>query len=103
MPLYDLDDVKTAARREKVEYRGRKVMLNTADLGYEFQDVCACLVSLTEDDFYKSHHYDVGFGDDAYRLKTVRPGSDGIEFDELYIKFRLIGDHVTVDLGSFHV
>jgi hypothetical protein len=103
MPLYDLDEVRTAARRQKVEYRGRKVMSNTADLGYEFEDVCACLVRLTKDDFQKSHHYDDGPGDDAYRLRTARPRSDDTEFDELYIKFRLVGDHVTVDLGSFHV
>lgn len=103
MPLYDLDDVRAAARMQRIEYRSRRAMLDTANLGYELDDVCNCLLRLTLKDFHKSHEYESGPGDDAYLLKAPRPGSEGTEIDELYIKFRLLGEHVVVDLGSFHL
>ena len=38
-PEYDLNDVKAAARRLNIEYRGRIVQRDINNLGYELADV----------------------------------------------------------------
>ncbi|MCH8549174.1 MAG: type II toxin-antitoxin system MqsR family toxin [Balneolaceae bacterium] len=103
VPLYDLEVVRQAAREQAVQYRGRRVNLDILNLGYELDDVCRCLLLLTRENFYKSHHYEGRPGDDAYRLSAPRPASAGEGFDDLYIKFCVIGDEVLVELGSFHL
>lgn len=101
MPHYNLDDVRNAAKKGDIEYRGRKIRQDIDNLGYELADVAACLISLTGSDFYKSYSYDNGDIDDAYRTNFAR--SDSTEDDFIYIKFSLINNCLMIDLASFHL
>lgn len=101
MPHYNLDDVRNAAKKGHIEYRGRKTRQDIDNLGYELADVVACLISLTSSDFYKSYPYDNGDIDDAYRTNFAPSGST--ECDSIYIKFSLINDCLMIDLASFHL
>lgn len=104
MPYYCLDAVRTAARNDQIEYRSRKVQRDIANLGYELKDVLACLISLTESDFYKTYpHNDSDDIDDAYRINYLNPTTNNGERDSLYIKFCLINNHLIIDLASFHL
>jgi len=47
---YDLNDVKAAARRLNIEYRGRVVQRDINNLGYELADVAQCVRRLSADD-----------------------------------------------------
>ena len=102
MPVYNLNDVRKVAKIGKIEYRGRKVKRDIENLGYELTDVQRCLMSLTEDDFDKSHPYADSPTDDAYVVDFPNP-ADEDQTDRLYVKFRLLGDCLYIDLGSFHV
>lgn len=53
MAEYRLEDVRKAAQQLNIEYRGRKVQRDAANLGYEICDVADCLCQLTERDFKK--------------------------------------------------
>lgn len=104
MPQYNLKEVKKAAEAHRVEYRGRKVQRDIANLGYEFEDVVECLMRLSKRCFYKTYHYDNNQPpDDAYRYFNSRPGELGKKPDELYIKFCLLDGTLIIDLGSFHL
>lgn len=101
MPHYNLDDVRNAAEKGDIEYRGRKTRRDIDNLGYEFADVVACLLSLTNSDFYKTYRYDDGNVDDAYRTNFV--SSNNAEQDSIYIKFSLMNDCLMIDLASLHL
>ena len=101
MPHYNLEDIRNAARKGDVEYRGRKVRRDIDNLGYEFADVVACVVSLTSDDHYKTYIYDDGDIDDAYCVSFIPPGRS--ECDSIYIKLSLINSCLVVDIASFHL
>ena len=104
MPVYDLQDVRAAARELSIEYRGRKVMRDVSNLGYELKDVAACLCALTEGDFVKTHNREGNqLDDDEYICRCKRPNAEDDEEDELYIKFCLSGGCLVIDLGSFHL
>ena len=103
MSYYDLNSVKQAALSEKIEFRGRKVGRDVANLGYDLSDVVFCLANLSAADFHKTHHYDNGDVDDAYRFEYVRSSGDGNQVDRLYIKFCLMDNYLEIDLGSFHI
>ena len=101
-PYYDLAAVHAAARAERIEYRGRRVSVDIAELGYGLSDVAGCLLSLTQDGFHKTHRRPDGSIDDACRVRYPRPDGDN-ELDDLYVKFCLVRDCLIVDLGSFHL
>ena len=104
MPVYDLEKVKQAALAYKIEYRGRKVQRDVANLGYQLRDVVQCLAQLQESDFSKSIDYGSGQAiDDVYIVTYPKPNSENIEFDRLYIKFCLINGRLIVELASFHL
>lgn len=104
VPVYDLQDVRTAARELSISYRGRKVLRDASNLGYELKDIAACLRCLTEDNFVKTHVREgIQPDDDEYICRYQRPNSEDDEEDELYIKFCLIGGCLEIDLGSFHL
>jgi hypothetical protein len=103
VPIYDLNDVHAAARQLRIEYRGRKVMRDVANLGYELEDVADCLSRLSEAEFSKSHFRQAAPGDDEYICRYPRPDSQDGETDQLYVKFCLIDNCLVVDLGSFHL
>lgn len=104
MPVYDLKDVRQAALAYRIEYRGRKVQRDVANLGYQLCDVAECLAQLRESDFSKS----IDYGneqpiDDVYIVTYPLPNSENIEFDQLYVKFCLMNDSLSIELASFHL
>lgn len=103
MAEYDLEQVKAAARSLNIEYRGRKVSRDIANLGYDIADVSSCLYQLRISDFHKTHCYENQPPDDGYICRyKVDPEED--EYDELYVKFCLIDGYLLViDLASFHL
>lgn len=103
MAEYSLRDVRNAARQLNIEYRGRKVQRDVANLGYEIRDIADCLCRLTEDDFRRSHYREAGPPDDEYIFRYTKMVDDEERVDELYIKFCLIDNHLIIDLGSFHL
>ena len=46
---YDLNDVKAAAQRHDIEYRGRIVQRDINNLDYELVDVAQCVMQLSEE------------------------------------------------------
>ena len=103
MPYYDLNQVRVAALAEKVEFRGRNVGRDIANLGYDLSDVINCLIGLSEADFHKTHKYENGDIDDAYRFEYKKQLVCGDIADSLYIKFCLFNDCLEIDLASFHL
>ena len=101
MAYYNLDDVRKAAKSERIEYNGRRVAIDVAELGYQLDDVIRCLLAISSDAFHKTHEYQSVFYD-AYVTSFPRPGGEG-QVDELYVKFALIGDFLSISLGSFHL
>lgn len=103
MSEYDLDDVRTAAAGQKIEYRGRRVQIDIQNLNYELPDVIQCLMQLTAADFRRTIPRDGEPSDDEYICSFKKPGNDDREPDELYVKFCLVDGYLTIDLGSFHL
>jgi len=101
MAEYELKDVKVAARQLNIEYRGRKVFRDVANLGYELKEVADCLSKLTPNEYRKTHHYDNSPPDDEYICSYVKAEDE--KMDELYVKFCLIDDRSLIDLASFHL
>lgn len=102
MAEYDLKLVKEAARNGNIEYRGLKVSTDIANLGYEFSDVCNCLMLIDPSDFDKTHTYANSPPYDSY-ICRYKKNVDEELFDELYIKFCLFDDYLEIDLASFHL
>jgi hypothetical protein len=104
VPVYDLEKVKQAALAYKIEYRGRKVQRDVANLGYQFRDVAQCLAQLRESDFSKSIDYGNGQNfDDVYIITYPKPNSENLEFDLLDVKFCLTDGSLIIELASFHL
>jgi hypothetical protein len=104
---YDLEQVKAAAQSLDIEYRGRKVRRDIANLGYDINDVSSCLYQLKSSDFYKTHSYGGNQPpDDEYICrykKDPEEEEDDDDDDELYVKFCLIDGYLVIDLASFHL
>jgi hypothetical protein len=101
---YSLEEVRTAGSAARIEYRGRKVQRDIANLGYDLNDVIDCLMQLSESDFRKTHVYDDGTpSDDDYTCRYTRRVDGESVTDDLYIKFCLVNDFLVIDLGSFHL
>jgi hypothetical protein len=98
---YDLGQVKVAAQNKDIEYRGRKVGRDIANLGYDINDVSNCLCLLSLADFRKTHYYQDQPPDDAYICRYKKDLDD--EYDDLYIKFCLLDGYLIIDLASFHL
>lgn len=101
MAYYNLDDVRRAAKSGRIEYNGRRVGIDVAELGYQLNDVIRCLLAISSDEFHKSHQYQSVFYD-AYVTSFPCPDRED-QLDELYVKFALIGDFLSISLGSFHL
>lgn len=98
MPAFDLDEIKVAAKAGHLRY-SRAVFNQTANLGYERVDVIQCICALTKDQFRKTHNYEDGACDD-YETRFTKAGNDCI--DDIYIKFKLIGNPPEILLVAFH-
>ncbi len=103
MPYYDLEKVREIAQRKDIEYRGWKVRLDIANLGYDLNDVADCIAGLTCCDFHKTKKYDSGQVDDIYKCVYQRTSTEESVKDELYIKLSLYNNYLSIDLGSFHL
>ncbi len=102
MAEYDLEQVKAAAQNLDIEYRGRKVSRDVANLGYEISDVSACLCQLSLNDFRKTHSYKKQPPDDEY-ICHYKKDPEEDEYDKLYVKFCLLDGYLVIDLASFHL
>ncbi len=102
-PEYRLFDVKMAANRLNIEFRGRKVRLDILNLEYELKDVALCLAQLSESDYRKTIHYDDNLPDDEYICNFIKPGNEELAPDRLYIKYCLFEDCMIIELASFHL
>lgn len=103
VPIYDLSDVKKAAQKHDIEYRGRIVQRDINNLDYALADVVQCVMQLTEDDHRKCISYEDHPTDDEYICTFTKAGNEKSGPDDLYIKFCLIDDYLIIDLGSFHL
>ncbi len=108
MPHYLLSNIQNAVQNGTVVYESRRVAQQIQNLNYDLQEVCKCLLNLTETDFRKTQHYmDNGKPKicDEYLFQnefSKREGDD-ILIDDLYIKLRLTGNDLVVGLVSFHL
>jgi hypothetical protein len=100
LPIYNLDEMRQAASKQRINYAGRKVNKDIANLGYTLQDVVNCIVSLTVKDFkesvtYPEKSYDVYIKDVVQTEQT----------DRVYMKLRLEenGEIKILEIGSFHL
>jgi hypothetical protein len=99
---YDLEQVKAAAQSLDIEYRGRKVSRDVANLGYDMNDVSSCLCQLRSSDFRKTHSYGNQPPDDEY-ICCYKKDPEEDEYDQLYVKFCLVDGYLVIDLASFHL
>ena len=100
---YDLNDVKSAARRLNIEYRGRIVQRDINNLGYELVDVAQCVMRLSGNDYRNSIRYENRPTDDVYISTFTKSGNEESGPDDLYIKLCLVDGCLSIDLGSFHL
>lgn len=97
---YGLEGLHRLAGFQQVAYMSRRVQRHVQNLGYALDDVCDKLCDLRESNFHHSENYD---GDprwhNVYFLHHSVPGNAN---ERLYIKFRVSGDCVWIELCSFH-
>jgi hypothetical protein len=101
---YNLDKIREAAKKQKIEYRGGRnsnVRKTIANLGYTFTDVINCITSLSPSNFLTTYEYPDKTFDDGYIIKLEHEEID----DEIFMKLRLLenGDIEIVEIGSFHL
>lgn len=110
-PSYALALLQRLAAADSIMYASARNIENClARLGYDHENLRACIGHLTPEDFQKSGRYvDAAFTTswmDVYRLKcTYFPHDDsdeGAMQDDLYIKLSLSRDCVCVTVHSFH-
>jgi len=83
-----------------VQYAGTRVTLDIDALDYVLDDVCTCLAALGPQHFSHSERYRAnGPWHDVYKTSWAPPGRQP---DTLYVKFRLSGDLIVIQLCSFH-
>lgn len=105
MAYYDLKDVRAAAAKLDITYKGRRVRNDVLNLGYSLKDVAACLQNLIPSEFSKTHHYkNSPHPYDEYICKhCAKRDEDGDDIiDEIYVKFCLIDGCLMIELASFH-
>lgn len=98
---YSLQRVAELAARMAVSYATTSVQRDVANLGYERDEVCECLCALHEADFSHSERYrPTGPWHDVYKIDWAPEGSNP---DPLYVKFRMDGDLLVIELCSLHL
>lgn len=97
---YSLQRVAALASRLAVSYASTRIALDIDNLGYGREEVCACLCELRNTHFSHSERYRPnGPWHDVYRIDWAPQGSKP---DALYVKFRMDGDLLVIELCSFH-
>jgi hypothetical protein len=101
LPYFNLDDIRRAALKQHIKYKGLKVPQDIKNLGYTFEEVSACIVALTLSDFYKTIEYPDKTAHDVY-IKDIRIEE---RTDKIYMKLRLRENGIIqiVEIGSFHL
>lgn len=99
MPEYNLEQIKKAVRKDKIQYYGRRVSIDTANLGYTFEDVCKCLLTLKTSDYHETIQYSQDPVFDVYLVNYLRAECID-DIDRLYIKLAYIE---AVVIASFHL
>ncbi len=88
-PTYALAEVSIAVRAGDLRYHGRRVQIDTGNLGFHFEDVCACLLNLGLHQFDGVVQYPLANGAelmcDTYLTRHCAR-SQSVP-DDLYIKF----------------
>jgi len=99
-PSYDLDQIKDLARAQDVHYAGTQVDEDTAQIGFELKDVCACLCRLTRAHFKESIRYaGMASWNDVY---LIADAGSGTVLYKLYVKFKRYGELQRLFICSFH-
>ena len=101
MPFFDLDKIREAASYHRIKYKGFKVAQDIKNLGYTFEEISACIVSLTSADFHKTIEYPDQIAHDIYIKYFIRDE----QTDRIYMKLRLRENEALhiVEIGSFHL
>jgi hypothetical protein len=97
---YDLKQIHALAAACAVVYVNPDVQRDTEKFGYDFDEVCSCLVQLAAEDFKHSGRYanrDLWY--DVYTVKYQAPSG---HIDDLYIKLTLGKGCLVVNVFSFH-
>jgi hypothetical protein len=99
-PSYSLDRIRELASREQVVTENRRVLRQSQNIGYTFDDICRCLAKLDAKFFKESILYE----DSAdWRDVYLVPNQHGKWSDDLYIKLRLNRNCLVVLVDSFHL
>ena len=99
-PEYPLDKVVEFAANGKIWYAGTRVQTTTQELGLKQEDVEACIASLQTWQFDRSLQYSNSpRWLDVYIVRSY-PCPDGPK--DIYIKFKMLGDRLTLFVCSFH-
>lgn len=97
---YSLQRVAELASRSAVSYAYTRVQRDIDNLGYERTEVCECLLALRTVHFSHSERYRLrGPWHDVYKIDWAPAGR---EPDSLYVKFRMDGGLLVIELCSFH-
>ena len=100
MPHYDLKQIKVLAASQAIGYSGRTIHRRAVSMGYEPCEVARCLQCLSPSDFHKTlPAYDGGIIYDVYKTSYIPSFSN--RPDDLYLKIRIIGDSLEIEIGSF--
>jgi hypothetical protein len=101
-PEYALQEVFNAVRTGNLQYHGRRVQVDAANLGFQYEDICDCLLNLGLDRFEGTVIYT--FKDGTEQLcdtyVTQHCARSQSLPDPLYVKF-FMRDPV-LRLCSFH-
>jgi hypothetical protein len=98
---YSLSRAKELAQQGSVHFDSAQVFRDTDRLSYSHEQVCICLAQLTEAHFRYAVMYPppMQIWLDVYMLKYASPSG---HIDDLYIKFFISSNCLTLVLCSFH-
>lgn len=98
---YSLEHVARLARQRQLAYATSSAQRDVENLGYGRDEVCACLCDLRDAHFSHSERYRPGGPwHDVYMVDWAPSGSAP---DSLYVKFRMDGGLLVIELCSFHL
>jgi hypothetical protein len=98
---YSLSRAKELAQQGSVHFDSAQVFSDTDRIGYSHEQVCTCLAQLTEAHFCYAVKYrpPMKIWLDVYMVNYASPSG---RVDDLYIKFFISSNCLTLVLCSFH-
>ena len=98
---YSLSRAQELAQQGSVHFDSDRVFRHTSNLSYSHEKVCKCLAQLSEKHFHHAVKYPPKtLWHDVYKIPYIGPTDD---IDDLYIKFYITGNCLTLVLCSFHL